>query len=667
MSALHDLAAAAGLQIDWQDALGAPQRVADDALGTILHALNLPADSAAAIAESHARIVAADAEAAFVSGDVGMPIRLPERFETGPAELLLEDGSRQIVAVERIRDTLTVPAITTPGYHRLILRDREIRLAIAPPRCFGVDDAAPGRRIWGPAVQIAALRDDRGAAYGDFGTLAEAVRAFAAHGADAMAISPVHALFPADATRYSPYAPSSRLFLNVLYADPGLIGAPSEPVPLTDLIDWADAIPARMRLLRSAYAARTDAVRDAVAQYAVKGGDELERHARFDTLHAHFLRENEATGWQGWPAAFHDPAGAAVAGFAAEHADEIGFHLFLQWLAKQSLDAAQRAARSGGMALGLIADLAVGMDAGGSHAWSRPDDLLTGLSLGAPPDLLGPDGQSWGITGFSPTALRRTAFEPFIATLRAALDHAGGIRIDHALGLSRLWVVPDGASASEGAYLTMPLADSMRVLAIESRRAKAVVIGEDLGTVPEGFRPAMDAKKMLGMRVLWFERDEDGGIVPPEEWSAAAAAMTGTHDLPTVAGYWQGRDIDWTWQLGRTSRSDSAAAEQALRDEDRAQLWQAFTDAGIAAGAEPARDDCGPVVDAATAFVAATPCALAILPLEDIVGLVEQPNLPGTIDEHPNWRRRMPDTTEMLVAQPGVARRIDRINAARNQ
>lgn len=662
MTPLHALASEAGLTIDWEDAAGDAQRVSDAALVAVLAALDLPADSAAAIADSRHRVQEQASECGFFSADVGTPAELPAGCLTpGHAELLLEDGSRRSLRIEGGR----LPAIDVPGYHRLVQGERVLRLAIAPRRCFGIADAAGGKRLWGPAVQIAGLRDATPRAFGDFGSLAETARSFAAAGADALAISPVHALFPADASRYSPYAPSSRLFLNILYADPALAGAAVDEPASGALIDWADAIPTRLHQLRAAFAARSSAVRAKVAAYAQDGGDELLRHARFDALHAHFFEATGATGWQGWPAAFHDPDSDAVSAFAAEHSEEVDFYLFCQWLAKRSLDAAQRAATDGGMALGLIADLAVGMDGGGSHAWSRRNDLLTGLSLGAPPDLLGPEGQSWGITGFSPRALRRTGFEPYIATLRAALDHAGGIRIDHALGLRRLWVVPEGASPRDGAYLTMPLEDMLRVLAIESHRARAVVIGEDLGTVPEGFRPKMDERGMLGMRVLPFECDDDG-FLAPHRWSPEAAAMTGTHDLATVAGWWSGRDIDWNWRLGRTRPDAVEADDRATRGEERALLWQAFADAGITDAPEPAADAPAAAVDAAFDFVAGTPCALAILPIEDLIGAEEQPNLPGTIDEHPNWRRRMPAPTPELLARPEVDRRVARINTVRN-
>ncbi|MGK2910860.1 MAG: 4-alpha-glucanotransferase [Sphingobium sp.] len=667
MSNLHRLAQAAGLQIDWTDALGEPQRVSDDALVTILEALGSSAQSESAIADSLERIEAEKRTIpGFLSGGAGRALELPN--VCGPvrkAELILEDGSRRDVDIETSDQRSIVPAIDIPGYHRLILNDREISLAIAPERCFRVDDAAPGRRIWGPSVQIPALRDDRDQLYGDFGTLTDSARAFAARGANAMAISPVHALFPADPGRYSPYAPSSRQFLNVLYADPGLIGEPLPPQSSGPLIDWQDAIPKRMTLLYDIFQRSGDRVRDALETYRQGQGADLERHATFDALHAHFYASG-ARCWQDWPAAFHDPDSPAVAEFSAAYAEQVEFYAFLQWLAKMGLDAAQTAAIDAGMAIGLIADLAVGIDPGGSHAWSRRDDLLTGLTVGAPPDLLGPDGQNWGITGFSPYALRRTGFAAFIATLRSALEHAGGIRIDHALGLRRLWVVPDGASASEGGYLTFPMQDMLRLIALESQRARAIVIGEDLGTVPEGLRPAMDARSILGMRVLWFERDEQGGFLPPEKWAADAAAMTGTHDLPTIAGWWRGRDIDWTWQLGRTSRAADEAEDRGDRADDRAVLWQAFTDAGIVDMPQPGPEDAAAVVDAGIAYVGSTPSSLAILPMEDVLGLEEQPNLPGTIDEHPNWRRRMPGETNALLDQPDVAARLNLLNKVRN-
>jgi 4-alpha-glucanotransferase len=655
MSSLRKLAIAAGLQPEWQDAAGSRQAVADGALRAILDRLGHSSDSEKQIVDSVAAIAARNAQSLrFLSVDSGDPIQLGTTI-SGSAELTLEDGTTRSVAV----DCGTVSPIAKSGYHRLELNGEVIDLLVAPRHCYTIADALPGRKLWAPAVQISSLRTDAPSAFGDFASLADAARAFGARGADALAISPTHALFPADASRYSPYAPSSRQFLNGLYGDPSAFGIVSDD-SAPDLITWQSAIPGKLARLRKAFAEVVPQLAETLAAFRREGGVDLERHAEFDALHAHFFATTGAKGWQHWPADYRAPAGPAVRRFVTEHAEDVTLYVFLQWLARRDLDAAQRAAKDAGMAIGLIADLAVGMDPGGSHGWSRRGDLLTGLSIGAPPDPLGPDGQNWGITGFDPQALRESGFAPFIATIRAALAHAGGIRIDHAFGLRRLWVVPEGASAADGAYLDMPFDDLMRIIAMESQRAKAIVIGEDLGTVPDGFREAMDARAMLGMRVLWFERDADG-FVPPANWSTDAVAMTGTHDLATIAGWWSGRDIGWTWDLGRKSEAPDEATDRAKRAEDRAALWSAIdTDTP-----QPAPDDTAPVVDAAIAHVASTPCALAILPIEDLAGLVEQPNLPGTIDEHPNWRRRMPDTTEALLTRPDVAARIDALNATR--
>ncbi|MCU6453724.1 4-alpha-glucanotransferase [Sphingomonas sp. A2-49] len=623
-------AAAVGLQVEWEDADGLPHRVSDAVLRAILDTLDTRTGGEA-----------------FVTADAGRRIAVAAR--PGSADLVLEDGTRRPAA---IADDGTIAGIDIPGYHRLDTVDGAVTLAVAPLRCM----APPPGRCWGPAVQIPALRGPAPAPFGDLGTLADAARAFAQAGADALAISPTHALFPADASRFSPYAPSTRLFHNVLLADPARAGATRSDVDGGDLIDWQQALPRRLAQLRDAFD-RAPAGLLAGFDAAWAARPDWTAQARYDALHAHFFATG-AHGWQDWPAEYHDPAGPAVARHAAAHPREVAFHAFLQWLADDSLAAAQAAARGAGMRIGLIADLAVGMDAGGSHAWSRRGDLLTGLSIGAPPDPLGPLGQNWGITALSPFALRRTGFDGFIRTVRAAMRHAGGLRIDHALGLRRLWVIPDGGRASDGAYLAMPCDDLLRILALESHRASAIVIGEDLGTVPPGFRDTMAARGLLGMRVLPFERDGNA-FTSSRDWSPHAVAMTGTHDTATLAGWWTGRDITLNHKLSRNTGDE--AGERIRRIGERKALWTACEAAGVAAG--PLPNDPAPAVDAAIAFVAQAPCPLALVPLEDLVGLEQQPNLPGTTDEHPNWRRRMPDTTARLLARPDVARRTATLSA----
>ena len=651
VSSLHALARDAGLLVDWQDARGRNQRVSDESLAAVLAALGLPAATPGQIEESRQRIRADERQAAqrLRTADVTQPVRLPGR---------------------------TAPVVfDEPGYHQVETDSGGITVAVAPPRAWTVADAAPGRRLWAPAVQIPALRDGRGEAFGDFGALARFARAAAGKGADAVAMSPAHALFPADASRYSPYGPSSRLFLNVLLADCALPGDEGARAACGDLIDWRAAIPEKLARLRALFERRDQSTRRAISAYAGDRGTALVRHAAFDALHAHFF-DHAPGGWHSWPAAYHDVTGPAVAEFMAAHAEEIDFHVFLQWRAEHSLQAAQAAAKDAGMAVGLVADMAVGVDGGGSEAWSRPGSLLEGLSVGAPPDPLGPDGQDWGITTFSPRALRRDGFGSFIEALRAAVRHAGGIRIDHAMSLRRLWVIPHGAAPGDGAYLTYPETDLARLLALESWRARAIVIGEDLGTVPAGFRESMRQRGLLGMRVLWFERTPSGGFKAPGRWPIAAAAMTSTHDLPTVAGWWQGRDIEWTWRIGRTSAFASEGDEYAARNKDRARFWQAHRRAaktgavgarqcGRPVSAPPKPEEAPEAVDAAVEFVASTPSDIAIIPVEDLLALPEQPNLPGTLDEHPNWRRRLPARVESMFETPEVTTRIERLNEAR--
>ncbi|MEH3103869.1 MAG: 4-alpha-glucanotransferase [Sphingomonas phyllosphaerae] len=617
---LAERAAVAGLSRDWEDADGRPQHVADEVLEAILGCLDTTAP-----------------EVPFLSADAGRAIDLPDDV-SGDAELLLDDGNHLALT---IAEDGTLPPVERVGYHRLHAGGREYTLAVAPRRC-----ALP-KRGWGVAVQVPSLRADGDSAFGDAGALVEAAAAFARVGAQALAISPTHALFPADPTRFSPYSPSTRLFHNVLLADPALIGVPLPPARATALIDWPQAARERVAQLRTAFDLASEGALSAARAYRRQRGAALEAHARFDALHAAL----GGHGWQDWPTAYHDPHGEAVIRFAAEHEREVAFYAFLQWLADLGLATAQRTAKER-MATGIVADLAVGMDAGGSHAWSARDELLTGLTVGAPPDPLGPDGQNWGITALDPFALQRTGFRAFIETLRVALAHAGGIRIDHALGLERLWVIPAGADASEGAYLKMPGTHLRRIVAIEAQRAEAVVIAEDLGTVPAGFRDTLAARCMLGMRVLPFERDAEGGFVPPADWDEAAVAMTGTHDTPTLAGWWKERDIDWAEQLGRSG------VYRARRAGERNALWEAM--------GKPGDPPAAPPVDAMIAHVASAPCPLAIVPFEDLLGLEEQPNLPGTIDEHPNWRRRMDAPTPALLARRDVARRIALLNAERH-
>jgi 4-alpha-glucanotransferase len=620
---LRQLAQRAGLISHWQDYRGESRTVAPETLRALLVALELPCASSAQIAESTARL-----------------------------------------------ETENHPPPPPAGEGRG-----------GGERAFSIEDLAPRRRLWGLSAQLYALRREGDGGIGDFTALADLSRRAAAHGADAVAISPVHALFAADPHRFSPYSPSSRLFLNPLHVDPAqALGAEAAARVATalgiapelrqleslSLIDWPRAARARLAVLRALFdelrAARlAPGSRDPLAAqlrvFRAERGEALEDHARFEALHAHQLAHGGAGHWRDWPTALRDARGPAVAEFARAYAVDVEFHVFLQWLADRGLGAAHAAARQAGMKIGLIADLAVGTDGGGSHAWSRPHDLLQGVCVGAPPDRLNEHGQDWGLSTFSPRALRAHGHAPFREMLGAALRHAGGLRIDHVLGLNRLWLVPQGARATEGAYLKYPLDDLLRVTVQESRRHRAVIVGEDMGTVPEDFRGRMSAAGLMGLRVLWFQRDH-GLFVDPSRWPPEVMATTTTHDLPTVAGWWRERDLDWRGRLGIFAADSSEALERKARARDRRTLWDAFIHAGVAQGDPPKEPD--RVVDAAVRFITRAPSKLAVVPLEDLLGLDEQPNLPGTTDQHPNWQRRLPDTVEsMLECSPAAPRLKD--------
>lgn len=632
--ALRALATRAGLLIDWNDYRGDPRTVAPDTLRAVLAAMGLPADDEAAIRASEATLAGSGDAPAFVTGEAGEFVRIDA---DGPARLILEDGRGEDVDPRRV-------LIDLPGYHLLLVGEKALTLAIAPARAPSVAAVTGRPKAWGSAVQLYALRR-HGRGFGDFAALAEFATALGRAGADALAISPAHALFAAAPDRYSPYSPSSRDFLNILYADAGDAAEPAGD----SLIDWPAAARTRLAGLRAAYAGFAgDPVFDA---FVAHGGEPLRLHALFEAIDAHVVAQGGASGWRAWPEPLRDPRSDAVAAFAREQPEAVRFHLFMQWRADLGLARAQAAARDAGMAIGLVTDLAVGIDTGGSHAWSRRDELIAGLTIGAPPDGFQAEGQGWGITGFSPIALRDKGFEPYLRTLRAALRHAGGVRIDHALGLGRLWVIPDGARPLDGCYMRYPEADMLRLLALEAHRARAIIVGEDLGTVPDGFRDRLAAQHLLGMSILPFERGADGGFDDPAGWRRVSAAMTTTHDLAPIVGWWRGDDISVRQALGVIADTPDQRAR------DRGALWARATASGMASGDPPAADDPARAVDAAVALVGGSASELAIVPAEDLFALADAPNVPGTTEGHPNWRRRYPADADTLFADPAVRRR----------
>jgi 4-alpha-glucanotransferase len=624
------LAREAGLQVDWVDHEGERRTVAIGVLRAVLDAAGLPAGTDAQCRASLGELTCrGQAEAKrLVTAELGGPIALPGR--PGPWQIMLEEGGRREGPAGSVPQPGSVPA----GYHRFTAAGWSGTLAVAPRRGWTLEDAGSGCPLAGLAIPLYALRRESEGGNGDFMALAELARRAGSRGIDAPAISPVHALSTAEPSRAAPYTPSSRVARNPAFA-PCDIG-PSAGAE-EELIDWPASPAARLAGLRSDFA--RDAADPAFAAFRQRAGPALHLHAIFEAISGATVAKSGAADWRRWKVDLATPASVEARRFALEAEDEVAFHLYLQYRAETGLAAAGRAAGQAGMRIGLIADLAVGADPGGSEAWMRQADMLRGLTIGAPPDAFDHEGQAWGLATFSPFALQRSGFSGWIEMLRAALADTAGVRIDHAMGLERLWVIPEGASAKEGVYLSYPAQDLMRLLAVESLRHRAVILAEDLGTLPAGFRERLAEGGMAGLRVLWFERSADG-FRPPAGWE-------------------KGRDIEWRARLGLPHESPTT------RQRDRLLLWHGFRAAGVADGDVPGPSKGGKVATAAVGFLGRTTFRLALLPLEDALAFGEQPNLPGMTEGHPNWRHRLPGTVESMLKRPDVAGRLRALRVGR--
>ncbi|MGJ4803029.1 4-alpha-glucanotransferase [Luteimonas sp. SDU82] len=624
-SALHALAAAAGLCRDWTDVEGRPQTVAEGTLRAVLDALDLPAATPAQCRDSLQRLDQVQADPPLLTARACAPVAAGP----GPAlrQWLSDAGEREDVRVDA-RGRVRAPA--QPGYWTLQGGEPR-RVAVAPARCFGVEDSTARGRAWGVALQVYSARAGGDGGIGDTLGCAGWVDRVAARGGDALALSPVHAALEGD-RHYSPYAPGDRRCLDPLHASPLQVFGEVA----TQVLAHAPELQARLRALEA------DDLIDWRAARAAKWAWLARLHADALPLRADLQQDFAAF------AAAPPGEVAAWASFVAHgDADAASLQLFGQWLARRAWAQCQQRARGRGMGIGLVADLAVGFDPSGAEAAAHPAAVLRGLELGAPPDAFNADGQAWGISGYSPTGLRQTGFAPFIELLRAVMRDRGGVRIDHILGLQRLWVVPRGAGAGEGVYLSCPLDALLDLLALESWRHRCVVIGEDLGVVPPGIRALLARRGVLGIDVLPFTRDRRGRFLPPRRWRKRAVATTTTHDLPSTAGWREGRDIAWRLGLHEaTAAALHASAPWPARATDVRALERAIRAQSIDTG--HARLD-------ALHFTARSPALLALLPAEDALGLREQPNLPGTTDSHPNWRRRLPEPLPEAVLQASLS------------
>ncbi|MEO8545167.1 MAG: 4-alpha-glucanotransferase, partial [Burkholderiaceae bacterium] len=601
------------------------------------------------------------------------------------AQALGEVASTERDGVRWCERHLPIDRRLSCGYYRLRVDalQGETLVICAPRRCYRPAVLRNDGRVWGTSVQLYALRSDQNWGIGDYGDLLTLVRQMAERGADIIGLNPLHALFTHNPAHASPYSPSSRQQLNVLYIDVPAVddfahNARARQLVLSaefqqrlarlraaPLVDYPGVAAAKLEVLELLYAhfaenhlgvgSPANPRGRAFLEFVERGGQALRRHALFEAIQNRLHAQDDTVwGWPMWPQPLRDPEGAAVLAFERDHADRLRFHQYLQWQATLQLERARDACTALGMGVGLYLDLAVSVDRGGSDAWGFQDCFAVDASVGAPPDEFNPGGQGWGLPPLRPDRLRQHHYRIFIDTLRCSMRAAGALRIDHVMGLMRLYWIARGGSARDGAYVHYALDEMMAIVALESRRNRCLVIGEDLGTVADEMRHALESHDVLSYRLLYFERQGDGHFTPVAQYPAAALAAISTHDLATLAGWWQAHDLELRLQLGLFPDPTLFDKQLVDRTLERTRLVLALRQAGLLDAAEVAPAAAGGELspqtrDAVHAFVAMAPSAVMMVQLEDALGVREQANLPSTVDQHPNWRRKLPRDLQSLA------------------
>jgi 4-alpha-glucanotransferase len=656
MDRLFERAARWGIETQYRDGRGTQRSVGPEALARVL----------AIIADSNRPRRRLLPQTVVVRNGLGLSLRLRTRAPiTVRWGILSHEKDGKIAGGESASSVIELPDDLPTGTYRLKVaakssgkeRIEEAALLSAPPHAYQGAEDVP-RRLWALAVQLYGVRSRRNWGHGDFGDLAVLLDLAADFGAAGIALNPLHVLFDDRAKEASPYSPNSRLFLNPLYIDveavpefPGLGAAELEQevevLRGREFVDYASVARAKMRALQLAYEAfgRTQGARQgAFESFRRAGGSALTRFACFE-----FLRRRFGTPWWEWPAQWRTPTDTMLDELRNANSERIAFFEFVQWLADEQLQNCRRRAHDLRLPIGLYLDVAVGVRPDGFDAWSDQNSLLPTLRVGAPPDLHNTGGQNWGLAGFHPVGLEVKLFEPFRRMLQASMRHAGAIRLDHVLGLKRLYLIPDGMRPDQGVYVRFPFEALLAVGAQESVRHRCIVVGEDLGTVPENFRDTLSDWGIWSYQVMLFERRADGSFLPPESYRDNAIATFTTHDLATFAGWTRGNDLAVKRRLGIDPGETDLQRREAQRELRSA----------LSAGGNPAID-----FPAVAGFLARTPSRLLVVAIEDALGVCDQANLPATIDEHPNWRRRLPVALEDLKSQPGLRTVADAIVAA---
>jgi 4-alpha-glucanotransferase len=670
---LVELAGRFRIATDYEDWSGRRVDVPENTLVAVLSALGVAAATEperSAALTAHDRAYWSRPLPATILGRAGAPTSFWAHVTHGhPAEvwLQLEDGTvrtgiRQVDNFAAPFDldgravgeaSFVLPDDLPLGYHRVQLRsgDEEASAAlIVTPGWLGVPERLGGRRAWGLAAQLYSVRSRQSWGVGDLTDLTDlAVWSASAHGAGYVLVNPLHAAAPTKPMEPSPYLPTSRRFVNPLYlrveAIPefaylrkrGRVWRLRDDVQRhaksLDTIDRDTAWAAKRAALDLVYRVPRTAGREvAYAAFCAREGSALDDFATWCAL-----AEKYGADWHQWPKSLQDPGADAVGEFVAEHSKAVDFHRWLQWQLDEQLAAAQSQAVAAGMSLGIVHDLAVGVHADGADSWALQDVLALGVTAGAPPDEFNQLGQDWSQPPWRPDRLEEQEYQPFRALIRTVLRHAGGVRIDHIIGLFRLWWIPHGEAPTQGTYVRYDHEAMIGIVALEAHRAAALVVGEDLGTVEPWVRDYLRARGVLGTSILWFELDRDGptasgGPLPAERWREYCLSSVTTHDLPPTAGYLAGEHVRLRASLGLLTRP--VDEELAAAETERAAWIAELRRVGLLskhAGVEQ-------TVLALYQYLGRTPSRLLGVSLTDAVGDRRTQNQPGTTDEYPNWR-----------------------------
>ncbi|XPF93922.1 4-alpha-glucanotransferase [Colwellia sp. RE-S-Sl-9] len=582
---------------------------------------------------------------------------------------------------------LPIPQIEE-GYHKLSIKCGEqqsnCHLIVVPETCFSAEEAHKNK-VWGYTAQLYSIRSEQNFGMGDFEDLNKLIIGASKQGASTVGLNPLHPLYQNNPAHISPYSPTSRCFINTLYINVQNVPNFSTcqlaqekfnnedfqtklaSARSSQLIDYPAVAELKFELLEILFddfiispQEINDSIRQDFICFTQEQGEDLFTLATFEALYEHFRELDPSIyDWKAWPKEYQSPNTQAVKIFQELHATRIQYFMYLQWLAHEQLTNAANLTQTHDMPIGLYLDLAVGCDGSGVDVWSNQEVYVSGAAIGAPPDAMNTLGQNWGLTPMNPVALKEQGYQPLIKALRCNMQYAGALRIDHILGLMRqYWIAPE-MGAHEGIYITFPLDDILSIIALESRRSRCVVIGEDLGTVPEGFGEIIAKSGLLSYKVLYFERWWETGLFKrPELYPSQSIATVSTHDVPTLVGWWASRDLTWRRKLNLYPNDELKDQEQIDRIKDRHCLIDALKDVGTLS-ADDVNSETLEITNshlniAVQKYIGLSKSHIQLIPLEDALELLEQVNIPGTIDEHPNWRQKLPIILDELWSIPSI-------------